>query len=255
MYIFVLIVVLASLALDAVYPLIKSQLGDYGGGVYLLALFVLWAALSFVAHAKTLFPEENKQGVRPRQLLGYTLRFGLVLALVVHGGSLFLLVELIVFSYVSGAAFFAVLEKLKTDGFLPNLTFYPAFFCVLALFGTLLPAYVADRGRGVFAAFFRGIRQFFWSLGQLAIGPGIVLACQIGFNDAAIAAISWLDNSGAGSGLIQTADITVDAARRLIFAYVTILVAIVLSRAFLRDQSASVASGPTSEKANTATLA
>ena len=112
-----------------------------------------------------------------------------------------------------------------------------AFLLVFGLFGTLLPAYVANKGRGLGMALARTRAQFLWIFGHLLLGPllltGIALAAwawvvfDFNLNDAALDHVYPMDFSN----LILVTLIA------LLNALGTVMTAWILSTAFMRDGS------------------
>lgn len=110
----------------------------------------------------------------------------------------------------------------------------PLFLIEFALFGTMLPAVVMDRGYGIGRTLKRGLKTFFGTAGRLIIGPGLMMLIAVGF-------YTFFPHTGdamliSEQGEIQTFNLIPEIITTLIFAYSTVLTAVVLSKAYITGE-------------------
>ena len=203
-----------------------------GAGLIFVSVLV-WSYLAFNAHAALLLPETRDKSEDSRRVLGFALRtFGL---------------GVLVFIPVIFAAIAALSGELRDGAFgievsdivAVGLLLTACFIFIFALLGTLLPAFVVDRGRGLSAAFSRGRAQFFWMMSQFLAGPVLifVLSSAIIFGGQA-----WLHPHIDLLNAIYIPNVPlflILIVGYLIQALGTIMIAWVLSSAFLRSEEAS----------------
>lgn len=113
-----------------------------------------------------------------------------------------------------------------------------AFLIVFSLFGTLLPAYVLDRGRGFGAALPRGISQFFWMTGRMLLGPVFLYAASaVVIMTGLIFVAPHAEILGEGN-MPNIIAIVFMIIGYLVQAVGTVMVAWILSTAYVRAEAA-----------------
>lgn len=151
---------------EIVIQILQERLASSGGLIFVSVL--IWSYLAFNAHAALLLPGTRDKREDSRRVLGFALRtFGLGILMVIP----------VVFGAVvvlSGELRDGALGIDVSDIVAVGLILTVCFLLVFGLLGTLLPAFVADQNRGLRAAFARGRAQFFWMLSQFLAGPVIV---------------------------------------------------------------------------------
>ncbi len=207
-----------------------KQITHIGSGHFVVSILI-WSYLAHAAHADILLPDAGDKKAAQKRILGFTARtFGLCLAIF---APVVLVVWFVVPATVSGDSIQQYMQTLVLIA-LPTLII--SALLVLTLLGTVLPAYVADTGRGVNAAFARGTNQFRQIMPRLIYGPGFVMAAAVlVFSlpgllfDAAgpILAANYVPNP------VPTTAALIGFA---IEAYALVLTALILSKAFLYDQ-------------------
>ena len=246
---YVLLAVLADFASEATLPLSTAYLGDSADLIHLFAVLLIWSLLLYKAYAEVLQPDGLERRVPPLRLLGFTVRlFGVYLP----SELLFYAVVLILFGATTGTLGDLISVE-TTDPDILDIVDDPSFAANLLilllavmgmslpffLYGTVLPAYVANSGRGFGRALRRGRRQFAWFAGRLVLGPGVMALCTLALYK--LPPLSF----GPESDLTPAYDFSnpVLSVTTLIAiftqAYTEIMLAVLLSRVFLRDEAAS----------------
>ncbi len=198
---------------------------------------LIWSYLAFNAHAEMLLPKSRDKNADSRRVLGFAVRtFGL--------GVLFVLPAIIlIFPYI-GQLFTATTwnEVLAAWGVI-GLVLAFFFVIVFSLLGSLLPAFVADHARGFGPALARGRSQFFWTASRLVAGPIAAFAlAQLVILSGNIYMDPHIDLLTANY-IPNVPLFAVLILGYLIQALGTIMIAVVLSTAFLRaEESASLPS-------------
>jgi len=197
---------------------------QFSGAGFLVARAILWGMLAYHAHAETLFPEKGDENRTLKAGNSY-LAFGFMSAAIL----------LVVIAATVVATFSLPLPEgearyLFALGF--TLLFLPIALC---LFGLTLPAYVADYQSGISIAVKRGLRQFVWMFSRLIAGPGVVFVISVVIFVVAIE--SYGDEAPfLFSNYFPNPFTSIPALIAYgIQAYATIMVAVILSRAYLKD--------------------
>lgn len=218
-----------ALAIGGEYVIqVLKEVTGLGTGATLVASVLIWAYLAYAAHAAVLLPEGRDKSLDGKRIFGFALRtFGLSLMAIIP---VIVLLVLVIVDSVESDKFpdLAILALLLVGSAL--------WLLVLGLLGTLLPAFVADRKRGMGAAFARGRRQFFWIFGRLLIGPGLLFGLSLSI---ALLPVWFSDSDGDLLMPGYLPDPLTTGPALLAYAvqtYATVLAAVVLSRAFLRDE-------------------
>jgi len=199
-----------------------------GSGLIFVSVLI-WGILAYYAHASLLLPDSRDKAADQQRFIGFALRtFGL--------GCLMMIPVLIasvalVSQYFGGTATVgSEITKFLAIGIFMAV----CFLVVFSLLGTLLPAFVADRGRGLRAALSRGLSQFLWTSGHLLGGPIILFALAflitIGGQLVVAPQYDLLD----ASYIPNIPLFLIMAVVYLIQALGTVMTAWVLSTAFLR---------------------
>lgn len=218
---------------ETIVQILHERLESGGGLIF--ASVLIWSYLAFNAHAALLLPETRDKREDSRRVIGFALRtFGLGLLMSVP----------VVFAAIAalsgelqGGAFGIEVGDIVTVGVMLII----CFIVVFGLLGTLLPAFVADKGRGVSAAFARGRAQFFWMMSQFLAGPIVVFVFA---NAIIFGGQAWMHPHIDLLNAIYFPNIPlflILIAGYLIQALGTIMTAWVLSSAYLRAEEASQA--------------
>ena len=206
---------------------------DLGAALIFFSILI-WSYLAYAAHAAVLLPTPQDLTAVSGRVVGFALRTALLFFVAFFP---FLFLVAFVATEARPARDPEILTGLALLFGMPLLGL--ASMLVLCLAGTLLPAYVADRGRGLGAALSRARRQFFWTLGRMLIGPAIAYA---GFMALLFLAPVLLGSDGVlldESYVPDPALVVVLVAAFTVQSYAVVMVAVVLSRAFLREESAA----------------
>ncbi len=187
----------------------------------------LWSCLAYMIHSQILLPP-NSHAVRN---IGKVFGFAVV-------GIGFSVMAMIV-GLLTGIA------ASKLQIYSPTIVFMMFVFLILPPFvwlSTILPAYVADRARGVRVAIARGNAHFGWIAGHLLLGP-----IPLTFLSASV--YWWLASHLRSSRqtdydgplwdkewVFQPAEVPLMCAYYSIQATAVVLTAVILSRAFLRAE-------------------
>lgn len=256
---YALLVVLAEYAIAVSDPIAKQYIdavGDVISGAVAIVSGFFWCLLAYRAHAEVLLPAARKRQFEPTRVLGFTWRIFILYVLAV-------VLLLAVPSILAGTAVGTLHGMGWVDfGFLsdmerPDMTTVKAsvltiplvtlvFLLPFFLIGTLLPAYVADNSRGVGRAWRRGKRQFSWMAGRLVLGPGLVGICSTAVFHIPARASGWKGDLvmlyGFDNPMLNTAAL----AGTLGQVYAAVMLAVLLSRGYIRDRAAN--SDPTPDE-------
>ena len=221
----------AALAVVGEYAIqVIKETTDIDAGMT-VASIVVWSFLAYAAHAEVLLPSDRDKSKDAQRTIGFALRtFGLLVIVLVP---VFVVAGYIRTVLPSDSANDRTLYVLVA---LVSPVIGILWLVVFGLLGTILPAYVADRHRGLGAAFSRGRRQFFWIVGRLLAMPGLVLLASL---IVAGAPLLVFDSDGdfLGEGYVPDPVASVPAlVAYAIQTYAVVLTAVVLSRGFLRDE-------------------
>ncbi len=183
---------------------------------------LLWAYLAYAVHAQILLPDSRKSTTANTRVFGFALRsFGIVMVV----GTVFALGAFVLVRLVGVWPGIGVLLAAAALGF-------PLFVWL----ATLLPAYVAGRARGVSAAVERGKAHFGWIAGRLLIGPILFL---VGFSTLYSILSIPIDSIGPfwnEERVFLPINFFGFFSFSIIQAFATVLTAVILSRAFLREE-------------------
>ncbi|MEM9470843.1 MAG: hypothetical protein AAGA00_02715 [Pseudomonadota bacterium] len=217
---FVALVVFGALAIEGLG-------GLETGGSFLSTL--LWSYLAYAVHAQILLPPDNNAATNALRVIGFALRtFGIVLLI-----TLAVFLSTIIFASVIG-----------TEQSRVVLVFGLVAFVVLGLpvfvwLGTILPAYVAGRERGIGAAVRRGRAQFSWIAVRLLIGPGALLILSLALLSLLLFPVDYNGEFLSEDGDFQPMAVFALFLGFTVQAFATSLTAVILSRAFLRAEGMS----------------
>ncbi len=201
------------------------------GGGLIFASVLVWAYLAFNAHAVLLLPDDRDKAADNTRVLGFALRtFGLGLLMLIPVIAMMILALSGSLSQVS----------LESDGWSViaaiGLICALGFLLVFGYLGTLLPAFVADRHRGIGAALSRGASQFFWIAGHLITGPILLFAISMTLVVGGLNALEP-DSAMLSEGYYPNIPVFVILTLAyLVQALGTVMTAWVLSNAFLRAE-------------------
>jgi len=198
---------------------------------YFTVTTLIWAILAYAAHAEILLHANRDTGKDYQRIFGFGLR------------SLCLLVLMAIpFLSVAFLARFAREQSLiGEDELIVVLACFLLasvlmIFVVLVFLGTILPAYVADKGRGVRPALARGARQYLYIVSRLIVGPSVVTIILWGVAILPAFIFEPTEDVASESYLSEASFWTASVISSAIQTYATVLTAVILSRAFLRDQ-------------------
>jgi len=183
---------------------------------------LLWAYLAYAIHAQILLPLDRSSFTDGAQVFGFALR-SLSIATIVSLATI--LVTFVLAILIGGMVFIY-----------PFLAFLVIGFPLFVWLGTILPAYVADRARGVDAAIERGKAQFGWIAGRLLVGPILLFVLSM-----SLYLLLPLPTDGSNlfwsSGWdFQPVAVLGYLLFNMVQAFVTVLTAVILSRAFIRAE-------------------
>lgn len=200
------------------------------GAGLLFASVIIWSYLFYAAHAQILLPPERDKAADSKRVFGFAIRtFGVVLVVAVPVGALafFVAAGMPATGDPEATKGLVILFLLPLAGLLTLL--------VLCSVGTLLPAYVADLGRGFGAALSRARRQFFWIAGRLLVGPGVVYTLSLA-GPSILGVVAGSDGPILSETYVPDPMVTLTSLLSYaIQAYATVMVAVILSRAYLRE--------------------
>ncbi len=192
----------------------------------LFAATLLWSCLAYVVHAQILSPRDLKFTTTIARVIGFALRsFGIV---IVIGAVVALVTFILAKLFVTGSPvvveFYFMLAAIVLG--------FPLFIWL----ATLLPAYVAGRAGGVNAAVERGKSHFGWIAGRLLVGPCLVFVLSV-----ALYLLLPFPNDSIGpfwneQKVLLPLNVLGSLLFNIVLAFVTALTAVILSRAFLREE-------------------
>ena len=222
----------AALAVVGEYAIqVIKETTDIDAGMT-VASIVVWSFLAYAAHAEILLPSDRDKSKDAQRTIGFALRtFGLLLIVLVPVFVVAGYIRTVLPSDSADDQMLFVLVALA----MPVLGIL--WLLVFGLLGTILPAFVADRGRGLGAAFSRGRRQFFWIFGRLLVMPGLVFLFSL---IVFVAPLFVFGSEGDFLGEDYVPDPVASVPALIAYAiqtYAVVLTAVVLSRGFLRDEN------------------
>ncbi len=200
------------------------------GSGSMVASALIWSYLAFNAHAEMLLPKSRDKNADNRRVLGFAVRsFGL--------GVLFALPAIIlIFPYIEQSLNSTIWNEVLTSWGVIGLVLAFFFVIVFSLLGSLLPAFVANQSRGIGPALTRGRKQFFWTASRLVAGPIVAFAlAQAVILSGNIYMDPHIDLLTANY-IPNVPLLAVLIIGYLIQALGTIMIAVVLSKAFLRAE-------------------
>lgn len=191
---------------------------------------LIWSILAYAAHAEILLPagrDKSEDGVR---YIGFTVRTVLLtlIGIVPYFSLAFYLADVLPSRHSA--------EVQLNTLFLVLLPVLGLFcFLVYSLAGTILPAYVANRADDKGVGFGAAKRQFFWIFGRLLIGPGVVFSVSVGLFIVPNVYFGLSGDFISSTGFPDLATSGLGILTYTVQAYATVLAAVVLSRAYLRE--------------------
>lgn len=205
------------------------------GKAHIFVSVLIWSFLAFNAHVELLLPKSRSAAADQARVLGFAMRtFGL--------GVLFAIpAAVLMFPFIARLLNTSSWNVALSSWGAISLILSGCFVIVFSLLGSLLPAFVADRARGLGPALARGWRQFFWTASRLIAGP------------VAIFALAYVVILGGSIYMDPHTDLlnanyipNVPLFAILILGYLiqalgTIMIAVVLSNAFLRAEPGETA--------------
>ena len=203
------------LGAEIVLQIIESMMKSTSSLMFVRTL--IWSYLAYAAHAELLLSPDRDKTADNKRIFSFAWRsFGLSMLAVVP-------IVFVLFGIRPLAASINLSDKLAFAAIIVVVASI-SILLVFGLFGTILPAFVANYDRGIKAAFTRGLSQFSWTIGRLLVGPGAIMFA--GSVLAVVAAIIV----GGNSFLIAIIGVLTDT----IFALATVMTAWVLSSAYKR---------------------
>ena len=231
------IMLYAALVIVVEYLILKIFAFFRIGSDYLVVVacirFLLWSFLAYVAHTEILLPRERDRAEDYLRFFGFALRsFGLAFIVFLPVGVLFI----VIYTAFQNRGD-SHLQSLILLVLVPTiLILLPLTFCLL---GTILPAYVVGRGRGIRAALSRGRRQLLWTLGRFVAALGVVFLFSNVIVSGGLFVIQLISDVVFGRDLPYPVLLFAALVKSAAQAYAVALVAVILSRAYLRDSVAS----------------
>ena len=183
---------------------------------------LLWAYLAYAVHAQILLPDDRDSTMANTRVFGFALRsFGIVIVVgIVFALGAFVLARMV--GVWPGIA-----------GLLAAIALGFPLFVWLA---TLLPAYVAGRARGVSAAIERGKAHFGWIAGRLLIGPFLLLILFGTLYSILSIPVDSIGPFWNEERVFLPINFFGFLSFNIVQAFATALTAVILSRAFLREE-------------------
>jgi len=235
-------IVLAFVAVGIIITVLgEREILDSSGDVTSSILFIV---LAFYAHFLVLFPGRIQQKEDNNKLIGFL------------GWSFLLFFLIAILAALISLPFIGYAVSTNADAESGSFGLFILAFVVVygivslffySLFGTVLPAHVAGREKGLKKAFKRGKKNFFYIFGRLLIGPGLIITLSTLVYFALLGATINSDTLFRDGWVPNIAAIIAEAAFWWINCWATIMVAWVLSKAFMRTDTVDVAA-PMKEK-------
>ena len=244
---YALLAIFAEFVFGATLALNKEHVGAGAKFIHITALMVTWGLLLYMAHAEILSPDRRGRRFALKPILWFTALLILIyflvgLSMIAISGILIGAVEDLPNALGLGESSGSIpfdLSDWRSLGAVVLVAVAAAFAGVLTfvLFGTTLPAFVATNHSGFRRAFRRGRRQFFWITGRLIAGPVFVIACAGVFQSFAPDPPGTGDEWTAAYDLGNPILAAVTLLSSLCAIYADVMIAVVLSRAYLRDEA------------------
>ncbi|MGB5216414.1 MAG: hypothetical protein WBN88_22555 [Anderseniella sp.] len=214
----------------AVFGVLAIELLNEGFGISesggSFASMFLWSCLAFVVHAQILLPSDSIADAIVLRVFGFAMRsFGIFVLMLIASALLTIIFTLVFGTEQSRVLFVYALVAFVILG-LP----------VFVWLGTILPAFVAGRARGVRAAVKRGKTQFGWIAGRLIIGPGVLLVLSLALGLLLLIPVDYNGEFWNEQGVFQPLVVFALFICFTVQAFATALTAVILSRAFLRAE-------------------
>jgi hypothetical protein len=212
---------------------LMQEITSTRGGTGIVSV-LLWSLLAYGAHAELLLGTNRHKADDYKYIFGFALRTtGLGLFIVVPA----IISSIVVFAHTAGSPDDVALNPLSVA--VTAVTLAISFVVVFSFFGTVLPAYVLDKGRGVGAALQRGKSQFIWTASRILIGPLPIYLAGIlvlrGMSNTRPSQFVMLDVNHIPN-LMAVAQFI---GSHVIQTFGTVMVAWVLSNAYLRAEAST----------------
>lgn len=203
------------------------------GSSTIFASALVWGALAYQAHVLLLVPKDSEKSNEASRVLGFVFRS--------LGLGFLVAIPTVVVAIVMAVAFkggeIAIVSPAGLGIILGIGVFSAVFFLItFSLLGTVLPAFVANRGRGMSAALSRGGSQFGWLCGHLLLGPVLLVVASLLVAGIGGAALGGEANLMSAHFIPNIPVILIVIIIYLINALGTITLAWTLSTAFLRSE-------------------
>ena len=251
---YALLAVFTDFAVGATLALNKEHVGEGAQLIHVTAVMVTWGLLLYMAHTEILSPDCRDRRFALKPILWFTALLILIyllvmLSVIAISGILIGAIEDLPHGFElresSGPIPFDISDW-RSLGAIVLVGLAAAFAGVLTfvLLGTTLPAFVATNHSGFRRAFRRGRRQFFWMAGRLIAGPVFVVVC------AGVLLSIVSDPPGTGDEWIAAYEFSnpglaaITLLGSLCIIYADVMIAVVLSRAYLRDEAETGAPAP-----------
>ncbi len=223
--------ILLAMVLDIALQVLveKDILGDKAG----ISVTIIWSLPAFFAHLHILFPEKAERDFNVIKISGFFLRnLGLIILSMLPGVLVAISMLQAIQAEVGGdedqmyilTTFFLIIPTAIT------------FLLVFGVLGTLLPAYVTGRERGIGKALSRAKESFFPIIGRTIIGPAPILLLSlflVGFLPVSlnVPLVYLTDN-----WIINTPFFLIMFAALLLQGWAIVMMAWILSKAFLATE-------------------
>lgn len=164
---YVALVVFGQIAIVIIYDYLDSSSGRTFGEL------LLWSYLAMAIHNEILLSADRDKKDDFKRIIGFMFRS--------VGIGILSFLPMFIYAVVHGASTSS--ENLFTLEFLLILAMFAliGFGVVFASVGTILPAFVYQKGRGFKAAFARGKPQFYGVMARLIFGPGMITILSLLF--------------------------------------------------------------------------
>ncbi len=210
------------------YDLLMEYMGKAGGGGAFFIELLIWSMVAISAHGTMLLGGADLALTdKKKTLLPFLWRSMVLVLLSLIPG----LIALLVFLDKGNLGF---------SLFMTVLVFGLVSLVIFALLGTWLPAVVAGGDRSIGAAIDRAERTFFYSAARLLLGPGLLQIVFAGVGLFVLANLPTpLTGEVIGASGFSFFDLLFLPLIYAVHAFTTTLLAVVLSRAYLKAESAT----------------
>ena len=221
-------------AFVCVGALVLAILGDYSTSKYSLLFpeFLIWAYLATAIHIHLLKEEEDRELFDYKTIFGFAGRTFVISAISI--------LPMIIFIITNARSFSNTNNNLDLVLFMlyASLFLLAGFLLAFTFLGTMLPAFIADKNKGVMNAIRRGKNQFGFISWRLLVGPTFICVLSL------IPILIYSTLATDVSDKIISSDLIDSLQQILIFlllffiqAYSVVMTAWILSKAFLRNPS------------------